>query len=119
MPLRLALRPGVLLLAPVLLSALAWAVPGASTTLRGFSHRAEASLGGLVVLAGWYLLCTGLLVLGHRCGAAAPQPAVLARFDHEPVLERRLFRLVAVLAAAGVGYSLVVAASSVDVLAAL
>jgi hypothetical protein len=119
MPLRLTLRPGVLLLAPVLLSALAWAVPGASTTLRGFSHRADVTLGGLAVLVGWYLLCTGLLVLGHRCGSATPQSAVLARFDDDPVLERRLFRLVAVLAAAGVGYSLVVAASTVDVLAAL
>lgn len=119
MPLRAVLRPGVLLLGPVLLSALAWSVPGASTALRGFAHRAEPSLGGLGVLLGWYLLCTGLLVLGHRWGSGVPQAAVLARFDREPALERRLFRLVAVLAAAGVGYALALAASSVDVLAVL
>ena len=119
MPVRLVLRPGVLLLAPVLLSALAWSVPGASTALRGFAHRAEASLGGLGVLGGWYLLCTALLVLGYRCGAGVPRPAALARFDDDPVLERRLFRLVAVLAAVGIGYSVALAASTVDVLAAL
>ena len=119
MRLRLVLHPAVLLLVPVLASAVAWSVPGASTALRGFEHRSEVTLGGLGVLGLWYALCAGLIVLGHRWGAAVPRVPVLARFDDDPVLERRLFRLVWVLAAVGVGYSLARAAASVDVVAAL
>ena len=119
MRLRLLLHPAVLLLVPVLASAAAWSVPGTSSALRGFAHRSEVTLGGLTVLAGWYLLCTGLIVLGHRCGEGLPRLPGLARFDDEPVLERRLFRLVWLLAAVGVGYALIRAAQSVDIVAAL
>lgn len=119
MRLRHFLHPAVLLLAPVLLSAAAWSVPGTSAALRGFGHRSEVTIGGLAVLGGWYLLCTGLIVLGHRCGAGLPRLPALARFDDDPVLERRLYRLIWVLAAVGVGYSLVRAAAVVDIGAAL
>lgn len=119
MRLRPFLHPAVLLLVPVLLSAAAWSVPGTSSALRGFEHRSEPTVGGLAVLGGWYLLCTGLVVLGHRCGAGLPRLPALARFDADPVLERRLYRMVWILAAAGVGYSLVRAAATVDIAAAL
>jgi len=119
MELRRVLHPAVLLLAPVVASVLAWSVPGSSTALRGFAHRAEAAPGGLILLAAWYLLCAALLVLGHRLGAATPPAVSLARYETEPVLERRLFRLLWVLAAIGVGYSVVQAVATVDVLAAL
>jgi len=119
MDLRRILHPAVLLLAPVAVSALAWSVPGSSTALRGFAHRAEAAPGGLVLLVAWYLLCAALLVLGHRVGAATPALPTLARYATDPVLERRLFRLLWGLASVGVGYALVRAASTVDVLAVL
>jgi hypothetical protein len=119
MSLRRVLHPVVLLLAPVAASALAWSVPGSSTALRGFAHRAEAAPGGLALLVAWYLMCATILVLGHRIGAATPPAASLARYETDPVLERRLFRLLWGLAAVGVRYSLVRAAATVDVLAAL
>ncbi|MCD2193641.1 hypothetical protein LQ327_09630 [Actinomycetospora endophytica] len=119
MRLRQLLHPAVLLLGPVFLSAAAWSVPGTSAALRGFSHRSEVTFGGLAMLAGWYLLCTGLIVLGHRCGAGLPRLPALSRFDDDPVLERRLFRLVWLLAAVGIGYSVVRTAATVDIAAAL
>jgi hypothetical protein len=119
MLLRRVLHPAVLLLAPVALSLVAWSVPGSSTALRGFAHRSELAPGGLAVLVAWYLLCAALLVLGHRLGAATAPLASLARYETDPALERRLFRLLWALATLGVGYSLARAAATVDVLAAL
>jgi hypothetical protein len=119
MVLRRALHPAVLLLAPVVVSLAAWAVPGASTALRGFARRSELAPGGLAVLVAWYLLCAAVLVLGHRVGAATAPLASLTRYETDPALERRLFRLLWVLATLGVGYSLTRAAATVDVAAAL
>jgi len=119
MLLRRVLHPAVLLLAPVVASVLAWSVPGSSTALRGFAHRSTFAPGGVALLVGWYLLCAAILVLGHRVGAATPPPATLARYATDPVLERRLFRLLWLLATIGVGYALVRAAATVDIIAVL
>jgi hypothetical protein len=119
MLLRRVLHPAVLLLAPVGASLVAWSVPGSSTTLRGFARRAELAPGGLALLVAWYLLCAALLVLGHRLGAATPPAASFARYETDPALERRLFRLLWLLATVGVGYSLLRAAMTVDVVAVL
>ena len=119
MLLRRVLHPTVLLLAPVVASLVAWSVPGSSTALRGFARRSELAPGGLGVLVAWYLLCATVLVLGHRLGAATAPLASLARYESDPALERRLFRLLWGLATLGVGYSLARAAATVDVLGAL
>jgi hypothetical protein len=119
MELRRILHPAVLFVAPVMASFLAWSVPGSSTALRGFTHRSELAPGGVALLVGWYLLCAAILVFAYRVGAATPPPATLERYTTDPALERRLFRLLWVLATVGVGYALIKAATTVDVLAVL
>ena len=111
--------PTVLLLAPVILSALAWSIPGASLFLRGFTAKADLHFGGVIVLACWYLLCALALRLGMDFGKLKgpnPTTSALYRSVH---FERRFYIFLSLLAAVGVAYSLYLAQSAGSIFSSL
>lgn len=107
--------PGVLILAPVSMSFLAWlALVGRqqfgraqnmSEALNGFSAPAAASGRGIVLLLLWYCAIVLVSMVGFRLGTHRSRPAVGDQRTNTAAFERRYFFLLLAAGAIGVGYS--------------
>lgn len=95
-------RPWVLLLAPVLVSFLAWSVPGEGTFLRGFAVRSDLSWSAAFVLGAWYLGCVLVLSFGVSVGRSIRPSAAFLVLAQERSFERVFYRLLTTLSLIGV-----------------
>lgn len=95
-------RPWVLLLAPVLVSFLAWSVPGEGTFLRGFAVRSDLSWSAAFVLGAWYLGCVLVLSFGVSLGRSIRPSAAFLVLAQERSFERVFYRLLTTLSLIGV-----------------
>lgn len=100
------LRPVPLMVLALGVSLVAWVIPGESLALRGFGVRVAPSIGGVLLLIGWYSVCAVVAVIGERAGRSIRPmqsldlPAdvqVAERFD------RRMLLVLTILATVGVG----------------
>lgn len=102
---RLLTNPIFYLLAPVLISALIWAVPGSSNQLRGFTARADGSPEAWLLVACFYTVAASLIWLGLKVGrAVGPTEKLMAATSSEP-FDRRFSLVLTVFASVGVLYS--------------
>lgn len=112
-------RPGVVFTVPLIISAAAWAVPGESMFLRGFSQRTDLTWGGLIILVVWYFICFAVFNVGVRTGRAlAPLESVVS-VESSTRYERTFLKILTILATVGVAYALFLAQQQGSVLAAL
>lgn len=107
--------PGVLILAPVAMSFLAWWVLTAgehlgqphsmSEALTGFSVPAAVSAPGIALLLLWYCAIVLVSMVGFWLGTHRSRPAVGDERTNTTWFERRYFFLLLSAGAVGVGYS--------------
>jgi hypothetical protein len=106
--------PGVLILAPVSMSFLAWSAlvasqqlgqPAMSEALTGFSAPANASVGGIALLLFWYSAIVMVSTVGFWLGIHRSRPAVGNERTNTTWFERRYFFLLLAAGAVGVGYA--------------
>lgn len=107
--------PGVLILAPVTMSFLAWWVLTAgehlgqphsmSEALTGFSVPAAVSAPGIALLLLWYCAIVLVSMVGFWLGTHRSRPAVGDERTNTTWFERRYFFLLLSAGAVGVGYS--------------
>lgn len=119
MKLESVVRPGIIFVVPLLLSAAAWAVPGESIFLRGFSQRTHFSWGGMFILVAWYFLCFALFSAGALAGRSIAPFRSVATAESSSNYERAFLRILTVLATVGVGYALFLAQQQGSILASL
>lgn len=99
---RVLFRPWVFLLVPVLVSFLAWSVPGEGTYLRGFAVRSDLSWSAAFVLGAWYLVCVLVLSFGVSVGRSIRPTVGFLAVAAEPRFERAFYRFLTVLSLIGV-----------------
>ncbi len=107
--------PGVLILAPVSVSFLAWAALVArqrlggrqtmSEALNGFSAPAEVSVKGVALLVLWYGAIVMVSMVGFRLGTQASRSPAADAPTGTAWFERRYFFLLLAAGAVGVGYA--------------
>jgi hypothetical protein len=106
--------PGVLILAPVSMSFLAWAAlvasqelgqPAMSEALTGFSAPANASGRGIALLLFWYCAIVMVSTVGFWLGTHRSRPASGGQRTNTDWFERRYFFLLLAAGAVGVGYA--------------
>ncbi|MFH5878528.1 hypothetical protein [Arthrobacter sp. NA-172] len=114
-----AVRPGVIFVVPLLVSAAAWAVPGESTFLRGFSQRTQFTAGGLIILVAWYCLCFIVFSTGMKVGRSVTPLKLISSLESTSRYEVTFLRILTILATVGVAYSLFLAQQQGSILAAL
>ena len=94
--------PGVLILAPVSLSFLAWSAlvasqelgqPATSEALTGFSAPANVSGSGIALLAFWYCAIVMVSTVGFWLGTQRSRPTVGDERTNTAAFERRYFFL--------------------------
>lgn len=103
---RLLTNPLFYLLAPVVVSALVWSVPGTSDQLRGFTQRAEGTFEGWLLLACFYLVTAFTVWLGFRLGVLAGPSERLIQATSTERFDRRFSLTLSAFATVGVLYSL-------------
>ncbi len=96
-------RPWILLIGPVLMSFLAWSVPGSGTFLRGFAVRSDLSWSAAFVLGSWYLVCVLVISFGVAVGRSLKPTSGLSAVADEPGFERAFYRLLTLFSLVGVG----------------
>jgi hypothetical protein len=99
---RLLTNPLFYLLAPVVVSALIWAVPGTSDQLRGFTQRAEGTFEGWVLIVCFYLVTAFAVWLGFRLGVIAGPSERLIQATSTERFDRRFSLTLTVFATIGV-----------------
>jgi hypothetical protein len=106
--------PGILILAPVSMSFLAWSAlvasqqlgqPAMSEALTGFSAPANASGRGIALLLFWYSAIVMVSTVGFWLGTHRSRPAVRNGRTNTAWFERRYFFLLLAAGAVGVGYA--------------
>jgi hypothetical protein len=106
--------PGMLILAPVSLSFLAWSAlvasqqlgqPAMSEALTGFSAPANASGLGIALLLFWYTAIMMVSTVGFWLGTHRSRPAVGNGRTNTAWFERRYFFLLLAAGTVGVGYA--------------
>lgn len=102
---RLLTNPIFYLLAPVLISALIWAVPGSSNQLRGFTARADGSPEAWLLVACFYTVAASLIWLGLRLGQNAGPSERLIVATSSRAFDRRFSLVLTIFASVGVLYS--------------
>lgn len=106
--LKRVLHPAVIVVAVVALSAAAWLVPGESPELRGFGERATVSWGGIGILALYYLVGIGVIVLGVFVGRLIrPVPVLdggIGGATRRASFDTRVYYILTVLSLIGVAY---------------
>jgi hypothetical protein len=100
--LRRLLTPAVILVLPVVVSAIAWSIPGESRRLRGFSERADLTMIGVLTLLVWYGLVVVTVLLGRAAGRAVQPIDALSWDPGSDSREGRFYVLVTVLSSIGV-----------------
>lgn len=100
------LTPHGLLLAGLLISMLAWLVPGESIYLRGFAERADVSFPGAALLVAFYAVCAALAWVFFRLGRRYAPRVDIAETENQAV-DSRVVYLLTLLALIGVGYVVV------------
>jgi hypothetical protein len=106
--------PGILILAPVSMSFLAWSAlvasqqlgqPAMSEALTGFSAPANASGRGIALLLFWYCAIVMVSTVGFWLGTHRSRPAGGNGRTNTAWFERRYFFLLLAAGAVGVGYA--------------
>ncbi|TQR85339.1 oligosaccharide repeat unit polymerase [Mycobacterium hodleri] len=106
--------PGVLILAPVGMSFLAWSAlvgsqqlgqPAMSEALSGFSAPAPASVRGIALLLLWYCAIVMVSTVGFWLGTHRSRAATGSERTNTAWFERRYFFLLLAAGAVGVGYA--------------
>lgn len=116
---RLLTNPLFYLLAPVVVSALIWAVPGTSDQLRGFTQRAEGTFEGWLLLVCFYLVAAFAVWLGFRLGVLAGPSERLVQATSTERFDRRFSLTLTVFATIGVLYSLYLVQQQTSIIDAL
>jgi oligosaccharide repeat unit polymerase len=94
--------PAILILLPVLLSFVIWAVPGESLRLRGFDSRSIPEAGGVALLAAWYILLIFIAMLGVRVGKGIRPLRAVRLIETDPKFDVRVYLLISFTALVGV-----------------
>lgn len=116
---RLLTNPLFYLLAPVIVSALIWSVPGTSDQLRGFTQRAEGTFEGWLLIVCFYLVTAFAVWLGFRIGVLAGPSERLVQATSTERFDRRFSLTLTVFASIGVLYSLFLVQQQTSILDAL
>ncbi len=116
---RLLTNPLFYLLAPVIVSALVWSVPGTSNQLRGFDQRAEGSFEGWTLLVCFYLVAAFLVWTGFRLGIMAGPSERIVEASSTERFDRRFSIVLTVFATIGVLYSVYLVQQQTNIFDAL
>lgn len=113
------LRPWLLISAPVLISVIAWLLPGDGLFLRGFSSRSSLSPEAITLGVAFYLVAAFAASIGAAIGGVVPMPRTLERLDGNARFDRGFYAILTVIALVGVVAAYVMVGSQTSILETL